>query len=85
MPWHASAAFAWAPEVRERLLEAGPWHVLPVVRGRWSEAILALAVAVIFLLVDGGLVAALFAAEAPPWSSCCPISSCAEASWPWPS
>lgn len=66
MPWHASAASAWVPEVRERLLEAGPWHFLPVVRGRWSEAILALAVAVIFLLVDGGLVAALFAAEAPP-------------------
>ena len=66
MPWHASAGSAWVPEVSERLLEAGPWHFLPVVRGRWSEAILALAVAAIFLLVDGGMVAALFAAEGPP-------------------
>ena len=66
MPWHASAASAWVPEVRERLLEAGPWHFLPVVRGRWGEAILALAVGAIFLLVDGGLVTALVAAEGPP-------------------
>ena len=37
MPWRASAASAWVPELRERLLETGPWQELPVVRGRWGE------------------------------------------------